>query len=245
MGNIQVARMCEPLPFITFCLETGKKAKEIGDLISRPTPTKAGFLSAKYGLFPLDLILQLNKVSYLTKLQLMAHKEFVSKSVKIFFGNVPGGKAISQRNATFTNEPVGTIEFENPDAVDRPNARELKTVEVGEDEPISFVKLRLSANYPTKNNKYNQVGIVGIKLFGRPVDQSEEEEDNLPYGNIGHDLVTLVYIDREIVDFIQKVIKSIMVVAHPRMTRQSEVITLIGKSLTHASNFLFFMYFLN
>ncbi len=192
--------MCEPLDYITFSLESGKKAvKEIGSVISRPRPDKPGFVSDRYCLYPFDLLLQLNRVSVVSKIQIMINKDFVPKTIKIYFGEVPPGKAISQRNAIFADEPAGVIDLEEPDTTLA--AREMKNLEVNGDQwPVAFVKLRLSANHPSKYNKYNQVGIVGVAIFGKVLNDGEES-----YGNLGHDLVTLAYIDPEIVDVIQRV----------------------------------------
>jgi hypothetical protein len=197
--------MSEVLNFLTFRMDRGRgtrKYTEIGDVVSNPGPTKKGYLSPKYVLYPLEIVLQLEQRCSLSKMQIMVHKEFVPSAMTVAFGDFPQGRGISLKNATF-GESFGKVTFDNPDEAEKPHAREMKVIEFSGTQPVlaAFIKLKFTANYPTKNNKFNQVGIVAICLIGRPYD-FEDVESN---GNAVYDLTMSAYIDEEIMDHILRV----------------------------------------
>ena len=122
-----------------------------------------------------EITLQLQNRAAIDRIQLLSHSAIIPKSISIEVGDV----SVDRENPDVTHAsfmPVGEVSFLN--GLERNSdgkGRQLQTVEFGGSQnsggtenmiSASFVKLILQQNHPNHDNQYNQVGLLGISIYG-------------------------------------------------------------------------------
>ena len=104
------------------------------------------------------MYLELDKPSHLRFISILCHQSKISSKVSIFI-NQPGEICLTK---------LGGFSFNNNKRSNY-QAREKKTVKV--DCECEKIKLVFEINYDNEINKFNQIGIIGIELYGEEISQ--------------------------------------------------------------------------
>ncbi|XP_053379398.1 centrosomal protein of 104 kDa-like isoform X2 [Mercenaria mercenaria] len=138
------------------------------------SPLTKGWQSARYCLYPQDLVIQLDKRARLRKIQVLSHQFDIATRIEIFVGDVPDGMPLVLDNARYTR--LGYVSLSDNEKTGF-KARELKSVTV--DAVGVFLKLNIHKNHINKYNLYNQVGLVAINVIGDHIRKGLEDVDDL------------------------------------------------------------------
>ena len=106
------------------------------------------------------MYLELDKPSHLRFISILCHQSKISSKVSIFI-NQPGEICLTK---------LGGFSFNNNKRSNY-QAREKKTVKV--DCECEKIKLVFEINYDNEINKFNQIGIIGIELYGEEISQTK------------------------------------------------------------------------
>ena len=115
-----------------------------------------GWQSEKNSLYPQEMYLELDKPSHLRFISILCHQSKISSKVSIYI-NQPGEICLTK---------LGGFSF-NDNKRSNYQAREKKTVKVDCD--CEKIKLVFEINYDNEINKFNQIGIIGIDLYGEEI----------------------------------------------------------------------------
>ncbi|CAH1776232.1 unnamed protein product [Owenia fusiformis] len=148
------------------------------------SPLTKGWQSARFCLYPQDIVVKLDFRSRLRKVQLLSHQFLVATKVEFYVGDVPDGTPPTLQHARYTR--LGYIELSSNEKTGF-KARELKSVHV--DAVGLFLKLVIHKNHVNKHNLYNQVGLVAINVIGDAVVNPSDPDDlpNLSDPRTGND----------------------------------------------------------
>lgn len=138
------------------------------------SPLTKGWQSARYCLYPQDIIINLEKRSRIRKIQVLAHQHLIPTKIEFFVGDVPDGMPVVLDNARYTR--LGYVSLSDNEKTGF-KARELKSVQV--DAVGCFLKLNIHKNHINKHNLYNQVGMVAVNVIGDEVRRPLEDVDDL------------------------------------------------------------------
>jgi len=136
--------------------------------LNHHSPTTRGWQSARFCLFPQDIVIQLETRSRLRKIQILSHQYLVPTKIEFFVGDVPDGSHLSLESARYAR--LGYVSLSDNEKTGF-KARELKSVHV--DAKGHYLKLNIHKNHVNKHNLYNQVGVIAINVIG--------DEMNKPY----------------------------------------------------------------
>ncbi|CAG5136224.1 unnamed protein product, partial [Candidula unifasciata] len=136
------------------------------------SPLTKGWQSARFCLYPQDIVLQLEERSRLRKIQILSHQHLISTKIEFFVGDVPDGTALTLENVRYAR--LGYVSLSDNEKTGF-KARELKSVHV--DAVGNFLKLNIHKNHVNKHNMYNQVGIIAINVIGSEIRRSYELTD--------------------------------------------------------------------
>ncbi|XP_060603860.1 centrosomal protein of 104 kDa-like isoform X3 [Ruditapes philippinarum] len=158
--------------------------------LNHHNPLTKGWQSAKYCLYPQDLVIQLEKRARLRKIQVLSHQYDIATRIEIFVGDVPEDLPCVLDNARYTR--LGYVSLSDNEKTGF-KARELKSVHV--DAVGLFLKLNIHKNHINKHNLYNQVGVVAINVIGEEIRKGQELVDDLDiyeqkqklFGDVGTD----------------------------------------------------------
>eukprot|EP00042_Codosiga_hollandica_P057318 m.845941 g.845941 ORF g.845941 m.845941 type:complete len:1144 (+) comp59554_c0_seq31:109-3540(+) len=128
-------------------------------------PAARGWQSARYCLFPQEIVVQLEDTTRLRKLQILAHQYKIPTRIEFFIGVVPSDK-LAVRNISYKDcvfERLGHVSFEDNRASNF-QTRELKSVHV--DAICRYIRIIVHKNHVNELNLYNQVGIVAVNVIG-------------------------------------------------------------------------------
>ena len=123
-------------------------------------PTSKGWQSEKNCLYPQEIYIKLEKPSKLKFISMLCHQSKISSKVSIFI-NQPGEICLTK---------LGGFSF-NDNKRSNYQAREKKTVKV--DCECDKIKLVFEINYDNEINKFNQIGIIGLELFGEEISENK------------------------------------------------------------------------
>ena len=125
-------------------------------------PLVHGWISQRFCLFPIDLIIQFNKKIVLKKVQILSHQYLIASKIEFYIGDSQevNENELSYESAKYTR--LGYVELSSNERTDL-KARELKSVHV--DAEGSFLKLVLHKNFLNRLNLYNQVHLFFRKLI--------------------------------------------------------------------------------
>ncbi|WAR15732.1 CE104-like protein [Mya arenaria] len=138
------------------------------------SPLTKGWQSARYCLYPQDIVIHLEKRSRLRKIQVLSHQCLIATRIEFFVGDVPDGMPVDLDNARYTR--LGYVSLSDNEKTGF-KARELKSVQV--DAVGVFLKLNIHKNHINKYNIYNQVGLVAVNVIGDPIRKGLEDIDDM------------------------------------------------------------------
>lgn len=138
------------------------------------SPLTKGWQSARYCLYPQDIVIQLEKRARLRKIQVLSHQFLIATRIEFFVGDVPDGLPVVLDNARYTR--LGYVSLSDNEKTGF-KARELKSVQV--DAVGVFLKLNIHKNHINKYNLYNQVGLVAVNVIGDSIRKGLEDVDDL------------------------------------------------------------------
>ncbi|KAK8741396.1 hypothetical protein OTU49_002199 [Cherax quadricarinatus] len=167
-------------------------------------PGVKGWLSARFCLYPQELIFQLRERCHLSKVQILVHQHLIPEKVELHIGDVMPGKEIALFNAKFAL--LGYVSLSDNEH-SQFKARELKSVTV--ECTGTFLKLLLHKNHLNRNNLFNQVGLVAINVLGNEVEANNNsvspdgDGGQVPAGDpqavpLYHDLAFAMYVDTQV-----------------------------------------------
>ena len=126
--------------------------------LQSPKPTNRGWQSEKNCLYPQEIYIELERPSKLNFISILCHQSKISSKVSIYI-NQPGEICLTK---------LGGFSF-NDNKRSNYQAREKKTVKV--DCECEKIKLVFEINYDNEINKFNQIGIIGLELFGEEISE--------------------------------------------------------------------------
>ncbi|XP_041377426.1 centrosomal protein of 104 kDa-like [Gigantopelta aegis] len=129
--------------------------------LNNHSPLTKGWSSARYCLYPQDIVIQLDQRTRIRKIQLLSHQFLIATKIEFFVGDVPDLTPLSLDNVRYTR--LGYVSLSDNEKTGY-KARELKSVHV--DAVGLFLKLNIHKNHINRHNLYNQVGIVAINVIG-------------------------------------------------------------------------------
>lgn len=142
--------------------------------LNHHSPLTKGWQSARFCLYPQDMVIQLEARSRLRKIQILSHQYLVPTKIEFFVGDVPDGTPLTLDSARYAR--LGYVSLSDNEKTGF-KARELKSVHV--DAVGHFLKLNIHKNHVNKHNLYNQVGIIAINVIGdelrRPYDITDPD----------------------------------------------------------------------
>ncbi|KAK7477381.1 hypothetical protein BaRGS_00031357 [Batillaria attramentaria] len=142
-----------------------------GDL-NHHGPLAKGWQSSRFCLYPQDIVVSLEHVSRIRKIQILSHQYLIPTKIEFFVGDVPEGTPMMLENARYTR--LGYVSLSDNEKTGY-KARELKSVHV--DAVGRYLRLNIHKNHINKHNLYNQVGIVAINVIGDEVRKPGEFND--------------------------------------------------------------------
>uniref|UniRef100_A0A1I8F3E9 UVR domain-containing protein n=1 Tax=Macrostomum lignano TaxID=282301 RepID=A0A1I8F3E9_9PLAT len=175
--------------------------------LQSPSPWSTGWLSAKFCLYPQELVLGLEEPLKVRKIQLVSHPHCIASKVEFYIGDCPPDEPRHVNNVRWSR--LGHVALlSNQSGKQR---RELKSIHL--EANGSFVKLSLHSNHSNaERNPYNQVGIIALAIQSQPLDADDDEASKStlaaaaaayqsPYVDLGFDLTChprLVQLIREL-----------------------------------------------
>ncbi|XP_047138433.1 centrosomal protein of 104 kDa isoform X1 [Hydra vulgaris] len=136
-----------------------------------------GWQSARFCVYPQEIVLMLNKTARIKKVQILSHHCNIASKIEIFVGspsNFDRNSIENMLSACKFNRLGYVIMSSNKDSDFK--ARELKSVHVTAE--CLLVKFIIHEHYVNQLNIYNQVSIIGINIIGEII---EDESLNTKY----------------------------------------------------------------
>ncbi|XP_063853634.1 centrosomal protein of 104 kDa-like isoform X2 [Scylla paramamosain] len=130
-------------------------------------PGARGWASARFCVYPQEVIIKFQERSHLTRLQILAHQHLIPERIEIHIGDVGPEEDVTLHHASFTL--LGHVKLSDNTHSDF-RARELKSVSL--ESTGLFLKLVLYKNHINKLNLYNQVGVVGVNVLGNEIEDN-------------------------------------------------------------------------
>jgi len=200
------------VPFrVVFATSEDDEDHEANELLA-PGPDSRGWATSTYCIYPQELVLQLESRTHVERIQFMSSLNMVATCVEILLGEEPGYQDDPDfKKAKFMS--VGQVKFQNP-AKRELKGRQLQTIELQGNEKlrVSFIKFSLKNNYDHKGNQFNQVGLMGVSVWGKVKPEpnkaggmkqrkTEAEMDRVPRRQ---DLAFLMYTDKDVAELIHQ-----------------------------------------
>ena len=180
--------MSRKLPFEVIHT-SGSDDEHPGKELEVQGPASKGWQSARFCVYPQEIILSLNVLCKVVKLQILSHQYNITSKVEFYIAN-PGLKGSSSLNG-LNFQRLGYVLLSENEATNF-QARELKSVHLNAEG--QFLKLVIHKNFVNKMNLYNQVSIVAINVIGHPL--AKEQDDNSNYFHRTDDVINS-YIGRD------------------------------------------------
>eukprot|EP00923_Selenidium_pygospionis_P036638 GHVN01064246.1.p1 GENE.GHVN01064246.1~~GHVN01064246.1.p1 ORF type:complete len:979 (-),score=249.87 GHVN01064246.1:175-3111(-) len=127
-----------------------------------------GWQSARYCEYPQELVLEMHSPSHLTHIKLLSHQSNIASKIELYSANGPAGAyhASGQHSGQLRFKRLGCISLDDNEKSQH-QSREVKSVFL--DAEGRYLKLVLFKNHPNIHNPLNQVGIVGLRVWGVPL----------------------------------------------------------------------------
>eukprot|EP00047_Mylnosiga_fluctuans_P017700 m.63777 g.63777 ORF g.63777 m.63777 type:complete len:1027 (+) comp7215_c0_seq3:64-3144(+) len=152
------------VPFrVIYC--SGSDDEHDASALETHAPTVKGWQTAKYCFWPQEIILRLERVTRVRKVQILSHQYKIATRIELFYANPQAGQPVPQTEAYAR---LGHISLSDNVANDF-KTRELKSVHI--DSLALLLRLVIHKNHVNSHNLYNQVGIIAINVIGDPIDE--------------------------------------------------------------------------
>ncbi|XP_017773624.1 PREDICTED: centrosomal protein of 104 kDa isoform X2 [Nicrophorus vespilloides] len=125
-------------------------------------PTVKGWQSQKNCDYPQEIIIQLAKRCYLSKIQLLMHQYLIPSKVELFASNEDTNTVVDVNGISW--DYLGYVTLSDNQSTGF-KSRELKSANVPTT-IASFLKLKLSKNHNNTYNIHNQVSLIAINILG-------------------------------------------------------------------------------
>ena len=145
---------------------------------------KEGWCSSPFCKYPQEIIIQLNKPSKLSQINLTLHESKIPTKIDFYYF-YPEQKKEKGKNKKesfdLNNIPFLKLGFITPNSNQKTNfkAREFQKIKINQN--VFFIKFVLHKNHINLENKYNQVSIISVEFFGNEI---ENFSDFHKYSNI-------------------------------------------------------------
>jgi centrosomal protein CEP104 len=145
---------------------------------------KEGRCSSPFCKYPQEVIIQLNKPSKLSQINLTLHESKIPTKIDFYYF-YPEQKKEKGKNKKesfdLNNIPFLKLGFITPNSNQKTNfkAREFQKIKINQN--VFFIKFVLHKNHINLENKYNQVSIISVEFFGNEI---ENFSDFHKYSNI-------------------------------------------------------------
>ena len=145
---------------------------------------KEGWCSSPFCKYPQEIIIQLNKPSKLSQINLTLHESKIPTKIDFYYF-YPEQKKEKGKNKKesfdLNNIPFLKLGFITPNSNQKTNfkAREFQKIKINQN--VFFIKFVLHKNHINLENKYNQVSLISVEFFGNEI---ENFSDLHKYSNI-------------------------------------------------------------
>ena len=145
---------------------------------------KEGWCSSPFCKYPQEIIIQLNKPSKLSQINLTLHESKIPTKIDFYYF-YPEQKKEKGKNKKesfdLNNIPFLKLGFITPNSNQKTNfkAREFQKIKINQN--VFFIKFVLHKNHINLENKYNQVSLISVEFFGNEL---ENFSDLHKYSNI-------------------------------------------------------------
>ena len=145
---------------------------------------KEGWCSSPFCKYPQEIIIQLNKPSKLSQINLTLHESKIPSKIDFYYF-YPEQKKEKGKNKKesfdLNNIPFLKLGFITPNSNQKTNfkAREFQKIKINQN--VFFIKFVLHKNHINLENKYNQVSLISVEFFGNEI---ENFSDLHKYSNI-------------------------------------------------------------
>ncbi len=132
---------------------------------------KEGWCSSPFCKYPQEIIIQLNKPSKLSQINLILHQSKIPTKIDLYyFFPDPKKEKNKKENFDLNNIPFLKLGFITPSSNQKTNfkAREFQKIKINQN--VYFIKFVLHKNHINLENKYNQVSIISVEFFGNELE---------------------------------------------------------------------------
>ena len=132
---------------------------------------KEGWCSSPFCKYPQEIIIQLNKPSKLSQINLTLHQSKIPTKIDLYyFFPDPKKEKNKKENFDLNNIPFLKLGFITPSSNQKTNfkAREFQKIKINQN--VYFIKFVLHKNHINLENKYNQVSIISVEFFGNELE---------------------------------------------------------------------------
>ena len=137
---------------------------------------KEGWCSSPFCKYPQEIIIQLNKPSKLSQINLTLHESKIPTKIDFYYF-YPEQKKEKGKNKKesfdLNNIPFLKLGFITPNSNQKTNfkAREFQKIKINQN--VYFIKFVLHKNHINLENKFNQVSIISVEFFGNEIENSD------------------------------------------------------------------------
>ena len=137
---------------------------------------KEGWCSSPFCKYPQEIIIQLNKPSKLSQINLTLHESKIPTKIDFYYF-YPEQKKEKGKNKKesfdLNNIPFLKLGFITPNSNQKTNfkAREFQKIKINQN--VYFIKFVLHKNHINLENKFNQVSIIPVEFFGNEIENSD------------------------------------------------------------------------
>ncbi|XP_050434404.1 centrosomal protein of 104 kDa [Adelges cooleyi] len=154
-------------------------------------PTVKGWKSSKNCEYPQELVLRLAETAIVHQIQVLSHQFLISSKIEIWIGPEEHGE--TEDPSALIYEYLGYVTLNDNDG-SQVKSRELKTISLPLSSPTDCVKFILHENHQNALNRFNQVSLIGVQIFGEK--QSCGDQGNF-HGSVCDDLAFEMYVDKQ------------------------------------------------
>lgn len=150
--NIDIPKLNEKLVYKIAYVSSENTENSALSLMD-PKPNSHGWQSAGNCKYPQEILIELKKPCKLKQIKIVSHQLKISSKVDIFVTSP----------LSYVLAKLGTIYF---DKNEKNKYKSRQMLNINTDCNCDRIKLVFDKNFPNKQNKFNQIGIISIELFG-------------------------------------------------------------------------------
>ncbi|XP_050546423.1 centrosomal protein of 104 kDa isoform X2 [Daktulosphaira vitifoliae] len=183
----------------TIVYKTSEDTNYLSSELNHHGPTVKGWRSSRNCEYPQELILKLEEPTIIYQIQILSHQYLISNKIEIWIDPEESVKVDNLNSQAF--EYLGYITLNDNDG-GQVKSRELKTISLPLASPTSLIKLMLYENHQNTLNRFNQVSLIGVQVFGEKLN-SGEQVNGYVQSSICDDLAFEMYVDKQIASIIR------------------------------------------